>query len=185
MTYTAWQTELINWTPKEDGNLDINKRRPIALLEVLRKMHLGVKKQQQYDIWIKNKLINPDNYAFLKGKSTAMPILITKAVLEDSKFTGKEVHTLQVDLLRRAYDMVPYHIKEMSLRRMGVPEEGISLWCAYDPTSVKWRLSLLGATRNNTSLSCGAFAQGARCGGILHGLRHTDVLDVKLHRPQL
>jgi hypothetical protein len=85
-------------------------------------MHLGVKKQQQNDIWIKNKLINPDNYAFLKGKSTAMPILITKAVLEDSKFTGKEVHTLQV----------PYPIKEISLRRMGVPEEGISLWCAYD-----------------------------------------------------
>jgi hypothetical protein len=122
-------------------------------------------------MWIKNKLINPDNYAFLKGKSTAMPILITKAVLEDSKFTSKEVHTLQV----------PYPIKEMSLRRMGVPEEGISLWCAYDHIR-EMQVITPGATRNNTSL---VWSLCPRCGGILHGLRHTDVLDVRLHRPQL
>ena len=158
LVYTSWNAELINWIPKEEGNPDINKRRPIALLEVMRKICMGIKKQEMFDIWIRNGFINPDNYAFLKGKSTSLPILITKAMLEDSKFNKTELHTMQVDL-KRAYDMVPYYIKEMALRRLGLPEAGISLWCAFDTTRQLQVVTPHGLTEP-IHPQCGAFAQG-------------------------
>jgi hypothetical protein len=37
-TFRSWDHEIINWIPKEPGNPAIDRRRPIALLEVLRKV---------------------------------------------------------------------------------------------------------------------------------------------------
>ena len=117
-----------------------------------------IKKQEVYDIWTRNGFINPDNFAFLKGKTTSMPILITKCMMEDSKYRKKELHTAQIDL-RRAYDMVPYHIKEMALRRLGLPEEGIAMWCGLDATRTIQVVTPHGLTPP-IHPKCGAFAQG-------------------------
>ena len=38
----------------------------------------------------------------------------------------KTIVTLDIDY-KSAFDMVPYFIKEMCLRRMGLPEEGMGL----------------------------------------------------------
>ena len=39
--YSDWKEEIVNWTPKEEGNPDINKRRPLMYYEVLRKLCIG------------------------------------------------------------------------------------------------------------------------------------------------
>ena len=46
---------------------------------------------------------------------------------------GQKLITLDVDY-KAAFDKVPYFIKEMSLRKLGVPEIGISMWSAHDHT---------------------------------------------------
>ena len=43
MTFSAWHKEIINWIPKEPGNPAMDRRRPICLLEVMRKIALGIK----------------------------------------------------------------------------------------------------------------------------------------------
>ena len=47
-TFSSWDDEIITWIPKEPGNPDMKRRRPIALLEVLRKLAVGVKKTQVF-----------------------------------------------------------------------------------------------------------------------------------------
>ena len=84
LTFTSWDDEIINWIPKEAGNPALDRRRPIALLEVLRKLTLGVKKKQVFDVWEKHHLIDKDNFAFMPGKFISGPILIKRMLLEDA-----------------------------------------------------------------------------------------------------
>lgn len=84
MTYTSWNNEVISWMPKEPGNPAIDRRRPIALLEVMRKLSSGAKKNEVYEIWLKNNAIDKDNFAFVKGKTTTNATLIKRLMLEDS-----------------------------------------------------------------------------------------------------
>ena len=43
-SFTSWDREVINWIPNKPGNPTLDRRRPIALLEVFRNLTLGVKK---------------------------------------------------------------------------------------------------------------------------------------------
>ena len=74
--YIIWSWEIINWIPKEPGNPDIDRRRPIALLEVMRKLSLGANSRKVFDIWEEKDVLDKDNYAFTKGNTTTDPILI-------------------------------------------------------------------------------------------------------------
>ena len=76
LTYAAWNAEIINFIPKELGNPALDRRRPIALLEVFRKISLGAKKNQVFQIWEQNGLVQKDNYAFTRGKSISDAVLI-------------------------------------------------------------------------------------------------------------
>ena len=159
MTYTSWNNEIISWIPKEPGNPAIDRRRPIALLEVMRKLCLGAKKNEVFNVWIKHGAIDKDNFAFMKGKTTTDAILIKRLMLEDAKMHKKSLITLDIDY-KAAFDKVPYFIKEMSLRRLGVPEEGIKLWCIHDKTRKQKVRTAYGLTEGIHPY-CGAFGQGA------------------------
>ena len=60
----------------------------------------------------------------------------------------------------KAYDSTEHFAKEISLRRMGFPEEGIDLWMAYDDTREMRVLTAYGLTKGFTP-ECGAWGQGA------------------------
>ena len=49
--FKAWKTELIYTVPKEPGNPDQSKQRPIKLQEALRKVTIGIKKNEILDVW--------------------------------------------------------------------------------------------------------------------------------------
>jgi hypothetical protein len=171
LTFTSWDDEIINWIPKEAGNPALDRRRPIALLEVLRKLTLGVKKKQVFDVWEKHHLIDKDNFAFMPGKFISDPIIIKRMLLEDAVWLKKTLITLDVDY-KAAFDKVPYFIKEMSLRRLGVPESGISLWCAHDQSRKQYVRASYGLTEGPHP-RCGA--RGRR---ITHGVRLAHVLEM-------
>jgi hypothetical protein len=63
-------------------------------------------------------------HAFLKGKSTAAPIYARKFVLADSQYKRLFAALGDIDL-HHAYDQTERWVKEMSLRRFGVPEEAL------------------------------------------------------------
>ena len=67
--YDDWNNEIVNWIPKEEGNDDMRKRRPLMYYEVMRKMCMGIKKGEVIKVWHDKGLIDDDNYAFLQGLS--------------------------------------------------------------------------------------------------------------------
>jgi hypothetical protein len=90
--YTQWKYEIVNWIPKEEGNPDMAKRRQLVYYEVLRKMCMGVKKRQIMNVWVKHGLIDKDNYAFMPGFDTSVPLMIKKMVMEDAEFYKRRWH---------------------------------------------------------------------------------------------
>ena len=128
-------------------------------MEVLKKLHIGAKKGQVLNTWLDLGLLDKDNFGGLAGKSTVEPALIKRAILEDSIQSNKRLFMLDIDY-RRAYDMVPYFIKEMALRRMGCPDELIKTWMGNDPTRKISIKTPFGLTTPLTP-KAGGCAQGA------------------------
>ena len=83
--YTAWGEEICNWTPKEAGNPDVAKRRPLIYYEIMRKMCIGIRTRRVAKVWKDNGIIDEDNCAFLAGLSTTEPLMIKKMILEEAK----------------------------------------------------------------------------------------------------
>ena len=75
-------------------------------------------------VWYEHKVIDADQHAFLRGKSTAQPIYVRKFALADAKFRKRFIATTDVDL-HHAYDQTERWVKEVAFRRFGVPEEMI------------------------------------------------------------
>jgi len=73
--YRQWENEIITWLPKEEDNPDIARRRPITLLEVMKKVHIGVKKNEFISIALKHKMISDDHHGALAGRSTTKPLM--------------------------------------------------------------------------------------------------------------
>ena len=159
MGYSAWKEEIVNWTPKEDGNPDINKRRPLMYYEVLRKMCIGMRVRRVLNVWRRHGIIDENNYAFLTGKSTMQPLMIKKMILEEAEKLKKKLTLIDVDF-SKAYDSTEKFAKEISLRRMGFPEEGIDLWQKYDD-SRNMRIMTAFAITEGFHPECGAWGQGA------------------------
>ena len=159
MGYDMWNEEIVNWIPKEAGNMDINKRRPIMYYEVLRKLHVAVKLKEVLNVWRTNGVLDDDNYAFLTGRTTVQPLMIKKMILEDAKFFNKDLTMVDVDF-SKAYDSTEKFAKEISLRRLGFPQEGLDLWQQYDNTRKMAVLTAHGLTDTFTP-ECGAWGQGA------------------------
>ena len=159
LKYTAWQEQIVNWIPKELGNPDINKRRPLMYYEVLHKMHIGIRLHRVSKVWLKHGLIDENNYAFLAGKSTMQPLMIKKMILEEARELNKPLTLVDVDF-SKAYDSTEKFAKEMTLRRMGFPEEGIDMWMCFDSTRNMRVLTAFGLTDGFTP-ECGAWGQGA------------------------
>eukprot|EP00935_MAST-01C_sp_MAST-1C-sp1_P001249 g1249.t1 len=157
--FNEWKHEMIAWLPKEKGNPDIAKRRPIALLDVMKKICFGAKKKQFIITAMDHGLIHPEHYGALHDRSTVEPILKKIMTLEDALQSNKKLVTADVDL-RRAFDMVPHWAKEMALRRIGMPEEGIQLWSSFDQIKLTRSITAYGHSDTVNPIA-GSFGQGA------------------------
>ena len=156
--FTMWKKELIYRIPKEPGNPDQLKQRPLKLQEVMRKITLGIKKNHLIEVWHEHKLISPQQFAFMKGWSTSEPIMIKKLSLELARLTKQSILALDEDL-KRAYDQTERFVKEMSLRRFGVPEDMIGWIMEFDRGNCNVVLTAYGETEPFEA-EMGAWAQG-------------------------
>ena len=157
--YTKWRREIVNWIPKEEGNPALDKRRPLMYYEVMRKMCIGVKKQQVLKVWMHNGAIDKDNYAFMPGLDTSDPLMIKKMVMEDAQYFDKSLTLIDIDF-SKAYDSTEMFAKDISLRRVGMPQEGLDLWQMYDDNREMIIETAYGIT-DPISPECGAWGQGA------------------------
>ena len=119
---------------------------------------MGILKNRMVEVWYKHKIIDENQHAFLRGKSTAQPIYLRKFILADAVHKNKFVGLTDIDLAR-AYDQTERWVKEMSFRRFGVPEPLIEYFGLLDTGNKNYVLTAYGPGREFEALM-GAYAQG-------------------------
>jgi hypothetical protein len=77
---------LIYRTEKVPGDPDQMNKRPLKHQNVLRKLWIGVLKNREVKVWYQHGLIDEDQHAFLRGKSTATPIYTRKMALAEAHY---------------------------------------------------------------------------------------------------
>ena len=91
-------------------------------MEVIRNAVIGSLFRRLGAKWQEIGAIHGSQYAFQSGKATEGPLKIFTGVTQDAYMKRGPLHSLQHDI-SKAYDTVEFTIgKEMSMRRLGVPE---------------------------------------------------------------
>ena len=104
-------------------NPSIQDFRPIALLEVLRKLWLGITVDRLQRLWSTpgESMLCGSQYGFLRGRSTEEAVLEVVNVFETAKEWRSELYVSSWDI-KRAFDRVPKALLILAWIRMGVPE---------------------------------------------------------------
>ena len=110
-------------TYTEGGQPPVQDFRPIALLEVLRKLWLGITVNRLQRLWTASGdgRLNGSQYGFMRGRSTEEAVLEVLNVLESAKYWRSDLCLSSWDI-RRAFDRIPKAMLILAWVRMGVPE---------------------------------------------------------------
>ena len=102
------------------------------MMEVIRNAAIGALFRRLGATWQDIGALHGSQYAFQSGKATEGPLQIFTGVTQDAYLKRGPLHSLQHDV-SKAYDTVEYTIgKEMSMRRLGVPEWLIDIVYSLD-----------------------------------------------------
>jgi hypothetical protein len=130
--FTSWLQRVLCPIPKERGNPDLEKSRPLCLLEVLAKAYWAIISTRVSKVWEDNCLLQKQQFGFRKGKSVLDPLLLATLTAEQQYCENSPLYMLLQDI-SKAYDSVARYIgKEMSLRRLGMPDDLIDTYLQMD-----------------------------------------------------
>ena len=118
-----WRSSTLIPIPKIQDSIKINEQRPLCMMDVIRNAAIGALFRRLGAKWQEVGAIHGSQYAFQSGKGTEGPLKIFTGVTQDAYLKRGPLHSLLTDV-SRAYDTVEHTNfgKEMSMRRMGVPE---------------------------------------------------------------
>ena len=123
------KTKFLRPIPKSDGPLDLNKLRPIMLLEPLRKVWTSCFIRPIRKAWETHSALRPQQYGFRPGRSCESPIIQLLNNLEHSAEFSRDLFMSTWDI-RRAFDSVSRPTILMALERLGVPHK-IALYLSH------------------------------------------------------
>ena len=110
----SWNRPLLRPLPKTDAGLyDMNKVRPIALMEIMLKLLERVLFTRIEKVVMDNTMLREEQYGGLRGRQMQDPIRILAELIEDANITGKELHIFSADL-SKAFDTFEYWSQAMS-----------------------------------------------------------------------
>src|SRR5260363_407529 len=92
-------------TKDKDWECNLDKTRPIALLEVFRKCTTKVLTKRLSKILKRRNILQGPNFAGLPGNSTEKPIHILNAIMEEAEEKKQELWILFQDM-KKAFDSV-------------------------------------------------------------------------------
>ena len=118
---TEWKNSSLYLIPK-DPNMtnNIKKTRPIALLEIPRKLFFKLIHYRCMNAINQCGGLPGNNSAFTKGISTFDSIISLKSIIDDANVNQNFIYIVSTDIAR-AYDSVPWIGLELSLRRIKMP----------------------------------------------------------------
>ena len=124
-----WRHAVIYPIPKPmDWKYNLNKTRPITLLECARKAVVKLISKRMSKVLAKYHILKGNNHAGLPESNTTAPIRIVQQLIEDAKSHQKEIWILFQDL-SKAYDRVNVFMLEKAMARLKIPSHCINFVC--------------------------------------------------------
>ena len=128
----SWNRSLLRPLPKTEAGLyDMNKVRPIALMEIMLKLLERVLFTRIEKVVMDNSMLREEQYGGLRGRQMQDPIRILAELIEDANVSGKELHIFSADL-SKAFDTLEYWSQAMSWRALGAPKQLVNLLVDMD-----------------------------------------------------
>ncbi|OXE37212.1 MAG: hypothetical protein CGW95_02890, partial [Phenylobacterium zucineum] len=116
--------------PKDpEAEVTLQGLRPLILLEVLRKIWVGIVIKKITRAWDRHGLLSDAQHGFRHCRGTDSALLQFINAREHSEATNTPLFTSSWDI-RRAFDSVPRSAMELSWTRLGVPP-AIATWIAH------------------------------------------------------
>jgi len=122
----SWLQHDISPIPKPGWGGDINRTRPISLVEVLRKVVEKVLNTRLAAILESKKVLLGDNAGFMPRSGLDELLWMLRGILDDAKKEEKQLWLILLDI-QRAYDHVSWEGVEPALTRIRAPERFIGL----------------------------------------------------------
>ncbi|GBC07992.1 hypothetical protein RclHR1_07840005 [Rhizophagus clarus] len=120
-----WKFLTIFPIPKPDRfEYNIANVRPIALLEIVRKIFTKFISTQLTDILQDHNVLCNANYCGLKGESTVSLIRLINNLIEDAKENSKELWIVLQDI-SKAFDSISLDFLELALIRICLPNHAV------------------------------------------------------------
>src|SRR5882762_2707477 len=125
---TAWKKANIILIPKtQDWNKNVDKTRPITLIETLRKVYTKILTNRIESVCRLENILQDNNCSVLKGTSTHCPISIIKNLCEDARASKDKELWIVLQDMRKAYDSVGWTALYDSLTRIKMNDKYIRM----------------------------------------------------------
>ncbi len=121
-----WRREVLVPIPKKPGERRIDQLRPLKLLEVSRKLVMGVVKDRMRAQVEGAGLLGPNQFGFRSGRSCHAAATRVMSIIEIARRDGADVHAVFLDI-KKAYDSVGRGLGlEAALRRFGINQSVVN-----------------------------------------------------------
>jgi len=126
---------LLRLLPKtDDGLADLDRTRPIALMETLGKLYERIIIKRVMQSIEQFNILDLGQFGALPEAGTAPPLRMLHEVLQDAKLSKSELHVIALDL-KKAFDTCEYWSQALSWRALGMPREVINVLVNLDAGS--------------------------------------------------
>ena len=120
VTPRAWHVDLVHYVHKGGSDISLANHRPLALIEVFRKVFTSVVIGRMRRDWNRLQVLDSCNPGFQAGRTTANAIYPVRTAAEHCVQSKTELAAL-LDDLRWCFDTPANTVIELALFRLGVP----------------------------------------------------------------
>ena len=157
ITLRGWHVDLVHYVHKGGSDGSLSNHRPLALIEVLRKVFTDIVVDRMRRDWSRLKVLGECNPGFQAGRTTVNAILPVRTVAEYCVGTKTEMAVL-LDDLKWCFDTPANAVIELVLMRLGVPAFYVTMLNEIDMHSAKSTVTAAGLTVDLAShLGCKEF----------------------------
>jgi hypothetical protein len=126
-----WTWTKLRLKPKDPDNITPDTLRPLVLVEVLRKVWIGLIIHQINSSWEKHNILNKSQHGFRPKRGTDTALLQLQTIFEQSTLSQAPIYLSSWDV-KKAFDSLSKNTLRFSWTRLGVPDDIANLLVSLD-----------------------------------------------------